>query len=154
MVYVAFLRGIGPTNPNMRGEKLRRVFEGLGFKNVRTVLASGNVIFQSGSRNAKSLEGSIETALHDRLGFRTTALVRTRDALRALTAPKIFGNKTDTPTTRLNVTFLKKGGQVASVIDLTRTRTPEIMRKLEREHGREITTRTWKTILRILREVD
>ncbi len=49
--YVALLRGMGPANPNMRGEKLRKVFEGLGFENVRTVLASGNVLFESRSRS-------------------------------------------------------------------------------------------------------
>jgi hypothetical protein len=43
MRYVALLRGIMPTNPNMKGEKLKAVFEGLGFSNVHTVIASGNV---------------------------------------------------------------------------------------------------------------
>lgn len=39
--YVALLRGIVPLNPNMRNEKLRGVFEKLGFTNVRTVISSG-----------------------------------------------------------------------------------------------------------------
>lgn len=40
--YVALLRGIAPTNPNMRNDKLREVFEKPGFKNVQTVISSGN----------------------------------------------------------------------------------------------------------------
>ncbi|MBA3630747.1 MAG: DUF1697 domain-containing protein [Actinobacteria bacterium] len=40
--YVALLRGIGPSNPNMRNDRLRAVFEDLGFSNVRAVISSGN----------------------------------------------------------------------------------------------------------------
>ncbi|MGH2757636.1 MAG: DUF1697 domain-containing protein [Actinomycetota bacterium] len=47
--FVALLRGIGPLNPNMRNEKLREVFVGLGFENVRTVITTGNVLFDSPS---------------------------------------------------------------------------------------------------------
>src|SRR6185312_1324765 len=63
MRYVALLRGIGPTNPNMKGEKLKAVFEGLGFRNVHTVIASGNVIFDSPSKAPAVLEEKIEKAL-------------------------------------------------------------------------------------------
>lgn len=45
--YVALLRGIGPSNPNMHGAKLRGVLEGLGFRDVQSVISSGNVIFSS-----------------------------------------------------------------------------------------------------------
>ena len=38
MRYVALLRGIGPTNPNMRNEKLRGFFEVLVFEDVQTVI--------------------------------------------------------------------------------------------------------------------
>ena len=59
--YIAFLRGIGPGNPNMRNEKLRGAFEELGFKNVQSVISSGNVIFDSPAggqaKNIKTLDG-------------------------------------------------------------------------------------------------
>ena len=44
MRYVALLRGIGPSNPNMRNERLRELFQKLGFQNVQTVISSGNVL--------------------------------------------------------------------------------------------------------------
>jgi uncharacterized protein (DUF1697 family) len=37
IAYAALLRGISPTNPNMKNENLIRVFEDSGFQNVRTV---------------------------------------------------------------------------------------------------------------------
>lgn len=49
--YVALLRGILPLNPNMHNQKLRGVFEKLGFSNVHTVISSGNVIFETNSKN-------------------------------------------------------------------------------------------------------
>ena len=58
--YVALLRGIMPMNPNMKGERLRETFESLGFKNVGTVIASGNVVFDSPTKSADALEAKIE----------------------------------------------------------------------------------------------
>ena len=46
--YIAFLRGINSGgNQTVRMEVLRKTFEDLGFENVKTVLASGNVIFET-----------------------------------------------------------------------------------------------------------
>ena len=58
--YVALLRGIGPTNPNMRNDKLCAAIESIGATDVRSVLASGNVVFSSTSRSTAALEQKIE----------------------------------------------------------------------------------------------
>jgi uncharacterized protein (DUF1697 family) len=50
-------------NPNMRNEKLRGVFEGLGLTNVKTVISSGNVLFESPREDVPALEAEIEDAL-------------------------------------------------------------------------------------------
>jgi hypothetical protein len=91
----------GPTNPNMRGERLKSVFEEIGFKKVHPVITSGNVIFDSSSKNSQSLEGKIEKA-----------------------------------------------------IKLTEGKIPDFMSKMDREHGKAITSRTWKTIGRILEKME
>ncbi|MDE2172817.1 MAG: DUF1697 domain-containing protein, partial [Patescibacteria group bacterium] len=84
MRYITLLRGIGPTNPNMKSARLKAVFEGLGFRNVRTVIASGNVIFESPARDILRLERRIEKALPEKLGFNSTAIIRTEREFRAL----------------------------------------------------------------------
>ena len=43
--YVALLRGISPMNAKM--PELKRCFEDAGFGNVKTLLSSGNVVFDS-----------------------------------------------------------------------------------------------------------
>lgn len=84
MRYVAFLRGIMPMNPNMRGEKLREVFESLGFTKVATVIASGNVIFDSPSKSVTALEKKIESALPEKLGFTSTTIIRSQEEIEKL----------------------------------------------------------------------
>ena len=176
MRHVALLRGIGPMNPNMRNEKLRGVFENLGFRNVQTVISSGNVVFETDSRDVRALETRLEEAWPEQLGFRSTTIIRTRKQIQDLIARNPFGGRTDTPATSLQVTFLKHEADVnldipyttdtgdytivayddrviCSVVDLTGSRRPDLMRSLEKMLGNEITTRTWKTVHRILRKL-
>jgi len=141
-------------NPNMRNEKLRFVFDSLGFKNVQTVLSSGNILFESSLRDRNILENKIEKALFERLGFKSAVIIRSAEQLRRLTISDPFEVKSDTPISRLNVTFLNRGGEVFSSIDVTSTITPDVMRQLEKEHGNEITTRTWRTVGRIVKRLN
>jgi uncharacterized protein (DUF1697 family) len=172
--YIALLRGIAPLNPNMRNEKLRAVFEQLGFANVRTVISSGNVIFESSSRSVRKLEGKIERAIPEQLGFNSTTIIRSKDQIQQLADSNPFQGMTHSQKSYLNVTFLKQkssvqlkfpykvetraysllgmyDGAICSVIDLTSSKTPDLMIWLEKQFGKEITTRTWKTVERILR---
>jgi uncharacterized protein (DUF1697 family) len=177
MKYAALLRGIGPTNPNMRNEKLRGVFQKLGFQNVQTVISTGNVLFESPSRDAKALEAAIEEAIQKQLGFTSATIIRSHQQLKRLADSDLFGGIEDTPTTRLNVTFLKErrrtnlqfpyhakekgytvvgmhGREVFSAVDLTGATTPDVMAWLEKQFGKAITTRTWKTVEKILTRLD
>ncbi len=152
--YVALLRGIMPTNPNMKGAKLKGVLEKLGYTNVQTVIASGNVIFDSPSKNIPALEKKIEAAWPKMLGFKSTTIVWSQSDIEKLIEKKPFKNKTHSKRTYLLVTFLKyrqqaPGGVLFAAIDLTDSHTPDLMKKAEKEHGKEITTRTWKTVERI-----
>ena len=175
--YVALLRGIAPLNPNMRNDKLRGVFENLGFENVKTVISSGNVIFESRSRSVKQLEETIETALPKELGFNSTTIIRSQGQIRKLVDQNPFHGMEHSQKSGLNVTFLKRkrktdikfpykvedrdyellgmyDGAICSVIDLTSAKTPDLMVWLEKKFGKEITTRTWKTVERILKAME
>jgi uncharacterized protein (DUF1697 family) len=172
--YVALLRGIAPMNPNMRNDKLRGVFEDLGFEHVKTVISSGNVIFDSPSRSVKKLEETIEAALPEQLGFTSTTIIRSQGQIQKLIEQDPFEGMEHSQKSSLNVTFLKQkrktgmkfpykvedrdyellgmyDGAICSVIDLTSSKTPDLMLWLEKQFGKEITTRTWKTVERILK---
>lgn len=168
--YVALLRGIAPMYPKMRNAALRPVFEDLGLDDVRTVIASGNVLFSSPERGKAALEARIEAALHDHLGAPCTTIVRSRRQIDALLASGVFDGWPDEPQARCNVTFLKRrppadlepprdidGAEVIavrdqavfSVIDDTRAQTPNLMARIEQTYGKEVSTRTWRTVHRI-----
>ena len=84
MKYVAMIRGVGPGNPNMHGEKLRWAFKELGFTNVRSLLASGNVLFERSTTDTSKLERKIETALPKLLNFNRDVFIRSQTDLQAL----------------------------------------------------------------------
>src|SRR5579884_2441779 len=84
MKYVALLRGVGPSNPNMHGSKLKAAAESAGFKNVQTLLASGNVIFESGLNDQAKIEVKLEATWPTQLGFNSTTIVRSQLQLQAL----------------------------------------------------------------------
>ena len=66
--YVAFLRSINVGGRAVKMDRLRQLFESLGFSNVKTFIASGNVVFESASRNAKTLKQKIEAKLREAVG--------------------------------------------------------------------------------------
>jgi uncharacterized protein (DUF1697 family) len=173
MKYVALLRGILPGNPNMHNDKLRSVFENLGYREVKSVISSGNIIFETEETQREKVESAIENAFPLQLDFNTTAIVRSQNELQKIVNAGPFGSTMDIPRSRLNVTFLKnpmkpssllpytspaKSYQVfkidhltlGSIIDTTSSKTPDVMNWLEKSLGKEITTRTNKTIHRIL----
>lgn len=155
MRYVALLRGIMPMNPNMRGEKLKAVFEDLGFTNVHTVIASGNLVFDSPQKDAAALEKKVEAALPKKLKFSSTTIIRSEKELQALAKRNPFKGVKDEKPNYLVVTFFKnKQKELCTVIDLRAGKTPNFMSKIEKMHGKEITTRTWKTVHRILKKME
>jgi uncharacterized protein (DUF1697 family) len=152
--YVALLRGIMPMNPNMRGEKLRGVFESLGYKDVQTVITSGNVIFSSASKNVRALETKIEKELLKQLRIKCPAYIRSKEALERMVLKNPFNGAEHSRSSYLIVSFLKKKpGEVYKKLDITAAKTPEFMRNIEKKYGKDVTTRTWKTVERILKKM-
>ncbi len=170
---IAFLRGI-----NVGGHKkiamadLRKTFEAMGFRNVRTVLASGNVVFETTGKKAEDLEGAIARGLAGAFGFPVSVLLRSMKELAALIAADPFKGLTPGPDNKLYVTFLPRPGaagaklpappkgvrivgvrpaEVCSAVALSGgAGTPELMAFLEKSLGRDVTTRNWQTVLRLI----
>src|SRR5579872_5223359 len=85
MTYVALLRGINVGGKHkVEMVKLKQAFERLGFKDVRTFINSGNVVFQAEGTDEAKLTKTIEAALEREFGFLIKVLVRSRDEIRQL----------------------------------------------------------------------
>lgn len=81
--YVAFLRAINVGTHQVKMDELRRYFEPLGFDNVSTFIASGNVIFES-DECADQLERRVEQHLEACLGYEVGTFVRSEEEIKAI----------------------------------------------------------------------
>jgi uncharacterized protein (DUF1697 family) len=102
---------------------------------VETFIASGNVIFESPSKNAKSLETSIEDNLRDALGYEVAAFLRTDLELAEVADYIPFRPLDLAAAAALNIAFLKESLADASVKKLLSLQTD-----IENfhVHGREV----------------
>jgi uncharacterized protein (DUF1697 family) len=174
--YCAFLRGINVGGHVLiKMEELRKTFESLGYKNVKTVLASGNVIFESREKDIAAISKSIAVKLREISGrSEILVIIRSMEELKKLESRQPFKDIKSIPDARPFVTFLSEttvyggksslptgdGFQVLSVsdgvicsvlYDSPAVKTPELMSFIEKEYGRNVTTRTWSTIARVLK---
>ena len=153
--YAALLRGIMPTNPNMRNEKLRGVFEKLGFLNVHTIISSGNVIFESNCKNILSLEIKIEKELMKRLGIKSPVYIRSKKELAGLVRKNPFKSAEHNSKSYLVVSFRRcKPREIFNTLDMTNPKAARFMQDIEKKFGKDVTTRTWKTVGRILKKMN
>ena len=79
--YAAFLRAINLGGHTVKMDALRRLFEGMGFAQVETFIASGNVIFERDSTDSSELEQKIATNLQEALGYIVATFLRTTTEL-------------------------------------------------------------------------
>lgn len=106
MRYAAFLRGI-----NVGGHRLIKmveladIFRGLGLHDVRTVIASGNVVFTGDDDDPVALNRQLETGLAAALGYPVTVMLRTVTELSELVAREPFAAIDDTNVHRYVIFF-------------------------------------------------
>ncbi|MFD4183455.1 DUF1697 domain-containing protein [Rhodococcus sp. NPDC058514] len=67
--YIALLRGVNVGGINIKMADLKVAISGLGFDNVKTVLASGNVLFDSDRTDRAGIKSDIEACLRERFGY-------------------------------------------------------------------------------------
>lgn len=173
--YVAFLRGINVGGQKtIKMDELKKAFESLGFKNVKTLLASGNVLFDA-PQKSPTLRKRIEERLKQKFGHEVHVILRTIVEIQELANSNPFKKIPVTSQTRLYVTFLSEepksslkipyespekdfkivrvsNGEVCSVVILSANRgTVDAMSILEKEFGRKVTTRNWNTVNKLLK---
>jgi uncharacterized protein (DUF1697 family) len=105
--YVAFLRGI-----NVGGHKvikmahLAEICSGLGLRQVRTYMQSGNVLFRSAGRDAAALTARIEQGLRPALGYEVPVMLRTAAQVRGVMRRDPFRQEKLRATGKFYVVFL------------------------------------------------
>jgi uncharacterized protein (DUF1697 family) len=86
---VAFLRGINVGGHIVKKEKLKEIFESLGFQNVSTFKQSGNVIFETDAVT-EEIRVKLEEKLAQKLGFNVAVFIRSIPQLRSIVESEPF----------------------------------------------------------------
>jgi uncharacterized protein (DUF1697 family) len=107
--YVAFLRGMNLGKRRIKNDELRAEFEALGFEDVATFRASGNVIFGAKRRGEAALTKKIEAGLGEALGYEVPVFLRGCTEVAAIAAQAPFAAKAvEKSKGKLQVTMLAR----------------------------------------------
>ncbi len=109
------LRGINLGKRQLKSSELKAVIAGLGFTDVKTLLASGNVVFTAPDARAEQLEGQIHDALAKATGLNSEIFVRTPNEMNAVIAANPFADAATDRPSFLVVTFHRKPVDAAAV---------------------------------------
>ena len=145
---------------------LQACLESAGFKNVKTLLSSGNVVFDSRAAARAALERKIEALTGKDLGKAFPTILRSAEDLQALLDSDPYQAFRLRPGSKRVVTFLRKapssspklpiefqdarilcvrGTEVFSVY-VPGPQGPVFMTLIEKTFGKDVTTRTWDTV--------
>lgn len=115
--YAVFLRGVNVGGVNLKMAEVARAFERVGFADVRTILASGNVLLDS-TGGVASVRAEAEAALRDTFGYDAWVLVYDLPALRAIVEAYPF--EPEVPGHHSYVTLVSDAAILRELADLTR----------------------------------
>ena len=105
--YVAFLRGINVGGRKViRMEELNQMFKSAGFLNVRTLIQSGNVIFDAMTDQIAELTKELENLIRNILGYEVRVFVRSLEEMRAIVQSGPFVEKEGTDRRKYYLSLL------------------------------------------------
>jgi uncharacterized protein (DUF1697 family) len=172
--YAAFLRGINVGgNKSIKMADLVKTFNSLGLKNSKTLLASGNITFETQEADTNVLKRKIEDKLKKTFKHEISVLLRSMDEIQSMVklnpykaikvdADTLFYvtlvNESSSSKSRLKIPFKspKKDFTILKIfknaifwVRWPKNETTKVMSFLEKEFGKEITTRNWNTIQKL-----
>jgi uncharacterized protein (DUF1697 family) len=171
-MFIALLRGInvgGRSKVPMA--ELRDLCTALGWRDVRTYINSGNVVFEALPKGP-ALEAALEKALKEAFGFAPPVIVRTASQVKALAAANPFPEASEAEPNRVLVGVSKEKPKVGAAEAIqakaaagekvaeaggvlwfhypqgvgTSKLTPAL---IDRAAGSPLTARNWRTMLKL-----
>jgi uncharacterized protein (DUF1697 family) len=152
-------------------ENLKEVFVSLGFRDAKTFLASGNVIFSANETSDALLTKEIELALKRAFAMDIIVVIRTIEYLQELVKSEPFKTVKEEQGLRKHVTFLKEKNKKTLTIPYESPKkdycivsatndevfvavgpegkTTDLMTFLDKQFGKSVTTRNWNTVRKI-----
>lgn len=168
--WIALLRGIGGGIRSLEMAKLVKALEGIGLEDVRTYIATGNVVFTS-AQTAAQLTKAIEACIEKKFGFFSkTVVLSPKDVAKAATAnpfPQANENHKS-----LHLFFLAQPAKAARLDDMNALKlaseqfvlkdkvfyfyspdgfgTSKLAARIEKLLGVDATARNWRTVGKLI----
>ncbi len=170
--FVVLPRGINVgTAKRVAMADLRRLLKGLGFANARTLLNSGNAVFDAPSGTPDALAKRIRKALADELGVEAQITVKSVAELDRIVAANPLAKEADRHASRLMAVFVQQRTSLSQLSALAQKDwAPEALaigddaaylwlpegiiesklaKALDRAMGDAVTTRNWATVQKL-----
>ncbi len=162
--YVAFLRGVSPLNAKM--PELKHCFEDAGFTHVKTVLSSGNIVFDAPARDETGLARRAEGSMTRHLSRAFYTIVRPAADLTALIETDPW-EALDVPAgAKRFVTFVGEPQAANRALPIQNdesnmlawfandllwaaidpSHSSRLLSRIEKVFNGKVTTRTWETV--------
>jgi uncharacterized protein (DUF1697 family) len=170
---IALLRGVNVGGRQMVAmSDLRNLLTKLGFGEARSLLQSGNLVFQAGDQTAAELEALLELETEKRLKIRTSYFVRSEKEWKRVISQNPFHKEAEVDPAHLVLMLLKDAPKPKSVETLRESITgPELVHvagrqayivypagigtsrltntAIEAKLGTRGTARNWNTVLKL-----
>ena len=168
--WIALLRGVGGGIRSLPMRELVTQLEGIGLKDVRTYIATGNVVFSS-TRAAARLAGEIEACIEKKFGFHSNTFVLSVDELRRAAAANPVPQADATPQL-LHLFFLSQQPKTPQLDAMNEIKTKseqfalkgkvfyfytpdgfgisKLATRVDRLLGVKTTARNWRTVGKLL----
>lgn len=118
--YISILRGINVGGHKLiKMQALTKLYEDLGFKNVKTYIQSGNVVFQAIQTDSTLLEKLISQKITEVFAFEVPIIVRLQKEIAKIYKSNPFINDKHYDVSVLHVTFLSQKPKQADVAKIT-----------------------------------
>lgn len=104
--FISLLRGVNVGGKVLPMSGLRNICEDLGFKNVRTYIQSGNVLFESAAKTTTSISKLLETHISKESGITVSVLTLKAGELAAIIKGNPFVKEEGIDHARLHVTMI------------------------------------------------
>lgn len=106
--WAALLRAVNVGGRQLAMADLRKMLGDLGFENVRTLLASGNAVFDAGETNADKLEALLDAESRKHFGFHAEFLLRDAADIAAIQLDNPFPEVAKERPSQLLVSFARE----------------------------------------------
>lgn len=170
--YIAFLRGINVGGKNsLPMKQLVAILQGVGARNVKTYIQSGNAVFQSAEKDLAQLAKNLAAEIKQRHGFEPYIHILTFEAIKQAIAQNPFpeaeadpsslhlgflADKPDSPNLE-KLTSLKKASERFHLGDgVFYLHAPEgigrskLAASTEKLLGVTMTDRNWRTVCKVM----